>query len=92
MFEGNTTITFSKEAARLMLSENVSRMFNMTLDVTSYEDDYNGLTVTFGRPELEKTVDEDIPVSIDDEGNIVEANPVEDDMTATTQDKLEEKS
>ena len=73
MFEGKTTITFSKEATRLMLSENVSRMFNMALEVLSYEDNYDGLKVEFGRPEPEKTADE---------GNIVEALEAETPVEA----------
>ncbi|HUS74324.1 MAG TPA: hypothetical protein VMY06_14785 [Sedimentisphaerales bacterium] len=48
MFEGKTTITFSEEAAMLMMSQNVSDMFKMPLEVTAMGFDYNGLEVKFG--------------------------------------------
>lgn len=50
MFEGKTTIKFSKEAAMLMMSQNVSAMFNMPLEVTAMEEDYSGLEITFEAP------------------------------------------
>ena len=51
MFEGKTTIKFSKEAAMLMMSQNVSAMFNMPLEVTEMEESYSGLEITFSVPD-----------------------------------------
>ena len=51
MFEGETTIKFSKEAAMLMMSQNVSAMFKMTLEVTEMDMTYSGLEITFGMPQ-----------------------------------------
>lgn len=81
MFEGETTIKFSKEAAMLMLSQNLSDMFKMPLEVTSLDMTYIGLEVTFGPPqeplpkvkavppeperELEETVDEIIEEKVE---------------------------
>lgn len=53
MFEGETTIKFSKEAAMLMMSQNVSAMFNMPLEVTEMDMTYSGLEITFGMPQEE---------------------------------------
>lgn len=50
MFEGQTTIKFSKEAGMLMMSQNVSAMFNMSLEVTAMDYKYDGLEITFGPP------------------------------------------
>lgn len=50
MFEGRTTIKFSKEAAMLMVSKNLSDMFNMPLEVTAMDYLYDGLEVKFGPP------------------------------------------
>ena len=47
MFEGETTIEFSQDAAQLMMSQNVSALFNMELEVTSMDYGYSGLKVTF---------------------------------------------
>ena len=47
MFEGETTITFSKEAGMLMMSRNVSDMFKMSLEVTALDSTYSGIEITF---------------------------------------------
>jgi hypothetical protein len=52
MFEGETTITFSKEAGRLMMSQNVTAMFGIPLTVTDLRYDYEGLRVTFAPPDF----------------------------------------
>lgn len=51
MFEGETTIKFSKEAGMLMMSQNVSALFNMPLEVTAMDYTYSGLEITFGPPQ-----------------------------------------
>ena len=47
MFE-NTTIMFSKETAKSMMSQKLSDMFNVPLEVTALDMNYNGLEVKFG--------------------------------------------
>ena len=47
MFE-DTTIKFSKETAMLMMSQNLSDMFKIPLEVTAMDMSYNGLEVKFG--------------------------------------------
>jgi len=54
MFEGTTTIKFSKEAARLMMTQNLSDMFKMPLEVTALDMNYDGLEVKFGPPKEKK--------------------------------------
>jgi len=49
MFE-DTTIKFSKETAMLMMSQNLSDMFKMPLEVTAMDMSYSGLEVKFGPP------------------------------------------
>lgn len=58
MFEGETTIKFSKEAGMLMMSQNVSDMFKIPLEVTAMEMTYSGLEVTFGPPK-DKVIEPD---------------------------------
>jgi hypothetical protein len=71
MFEGETTIKFSKEAAMLMLTQNLSDMFKMPLEVTAMDMTYSGLEVTFGPPQ-EQTPKEPEP---DTELEIQKYNP-----------------
>ena len=53
MFEGETTIKFSQEAAKLMMSQNMTSLFKMPLTVTSLElSSYSGLEVTFASVEF----------------------------------------
>jgi len=47
MFE-DTTIKFSKETAMLIMSQNLSDMFKVPLEVTAMDMNYNGLEVKFG--------------------------------------------
>lgn len=47
MFEGETTIEFSKEAALLMMSRNMTDLFKMDLQATDLDYGYDGLKVTF---------------------------------------------
>ena len=49
MFEGETTITFDREAAEVMLSGVLSKLFDMPIEVSSVNSDYRGLCVTFAR-------------------------------------------
>ncbi len=58
MFEGETTIKFSKEATRLMMSQNLSDMFHIPLTVTDVDYNYDGLKVTFIPPEKNAKVAE----------------------------------
>jgi len=52
MFE-DTTIKFSKETAMLMMSQNLSDMFKIPLEVTAMDMTYSGLEVKFGPPKEE---------------------------------------
>lgn len=53
MFEGETTIEFSKEAAILMMSQNITDLFKMPLEVTDLEySSYSGLKLTFASTEF----------------------------------------
>lgn len=51
MFEGETTIKFSKEASKLIMSQNMSSMFGMPLEVTELDYGYDGLKITFQPPQ-----------------------------------------
>jgi len=53
MFE-DTTIKFSKETAMLIMSQNLSDMFKVPLEVTAMDMNYNGLEVKFGPVKEEK--------------------------------------
>jgi len=54
MFEGKTTIKFSREAAMALMSHNLSDMFKMSLEVTAMDMEYDGLEVKF-QPTKEKS-------------------------------------
>jgi hypothetical protein len=47
MFEGETTITFAHEAAQAMLSNVLTKLFEMPIEVSSVSSDYRGLCVEF---------------------------------------------
>jgi len=47
MFE-DTTIMFSKKTAMSMMSQKLSDMFKVPLEVTAMDMNYNGLEVKFG--------------------------------------------
>lgn len=51
MFEGETTIKFSKEAGMLIMSQKMSDMFKIPLEVRAMDMTYRGLEVTFGPPQ-----------------------------------------
>jgi hypothetical protein len=55
MFEGQTTIKFSKKAGMLIMSKNLSSMFGIPLEVTSMDMTYQGLEVTFESPQEQNT-------------------------------------
>ncbi len=62
MFEGETTITFAKEAANAMLSQVLTKLFEMPIEVSSASSDYKGLCVEFapkGYAEAKRKQDEE---------------------------------
>ena len=72
MFEGETTIKFSKEAAMLMLSQNLRDMFKMPLEVSAMDYAYDGLKVTFAPPQEQAPEEPELPAEPKQEETPVE--------------------
>lgn len=47
MYEGENTITFSKETFKKLLSKFMSELFHSPIEVTDTEQDYKGVKVDF---------------------------------------------
>ena len=58
MFEGENTVTFSKETAYKLFSKFLSTLLNSPIKITGIETDYKGTTINFTEETAKKEAKE----------------------------------